>query len=140
MAKRYGYPGLKASSYPRSVRYKVDYDYLHKLTDEEKKFLEKVTNDEVGGSAPSGYGAKNAANRDMLTHYDSDAYFQAYYEDLADSCAETDGTETPEYLDSDEYKSALRGFRTHVHDNYHRRPEMTMAMMRAKKRLEKSKK
>lgn len=118
------------------MRYKVDYDYIDRLSDAEKAWLEKATNEIVGGTG-GGYPAKNAANRDALTHPDGCALLGAIAADEAASRG--DWAPTPEYLDTPEYKAALAGFRRYIHDNWRIKPHPTMQMAKAQARLERTK-
>lgn len=73
--------GVIPGTHPRSVRWAVDFDYVHKLTAEEKEFLAEFTDSYYGAdfrSQPEGwdreerrkaYGRKNSANRDGFTKW-----------------------------------------------------------------------
>lgn len=65
-------------SYPASVAWALDYDYLHKLTENEKAWLSDFNEGHYGASKVEGwskeemrssYAAKNSANRDGYTRW-----------------------------------------------------------------------
>ncbi len=137
---RYYPHGLVASNFPRGVQWKLDQDYVGKLSQEEREWLAKANDAMYGHKFREGFGKADAAGKGGWTeeqraesyYHDNagrrDALFitrKELIEDLevageALPLIETpeDGLSlnalaepTPEYLNTDEYKAALAEFR-----------------------------
>lgn len=107
-----------------SVRDKVDYDYLDKLTDEDREKLALMT-DAVIGAEPKAlaalnvpearkreiYREKNAANRDLYANVKGRKRLYSLSVETYDGVATGDESPTPAYLEAPEYKAALREYR-----------------------------
>lgn len=115
--------GLYAKNFPASVRDKVDIDYGHKLTPEQRQWLATVLDATVGADTkamdeldlPTSlrrelYREKNVANRDLYAYAKGRKLLASDPPEIADS-PERDTEESPAYLDSMEYKAALRKYR-----------------------------
>jgi len=119
--KRGGTTGLAASTFPRSVAWRVDQDYADFLSADERQWLADF-NDRFYGADFRGetsvawstderrevYRAKNAANRDVMTvdipHHGQDIPVETV--ELEDAVAFDDGP-----LDSPSYKAAREAYR-----------------------------
>ena len=135
--KQKALPGLRAKNFPRSVSWRVDQDYLHKLTGKEKEFLADF-NDRFYGAdfrrdrdwsveeRRERYRAKNAANRDVFTSGMVDGVDSVAALDIQSES--TDESFTPAYLDSEEYVGLLAAYRQAIEDRH--------GVIIAKKRLE----
>ena len=123
MARRKNLHGLNPYTFPRSVRWKVDQDYLNKLSPEEKEWLSRFNDNYIGADFRTDkenawspeerrvvYRAKNAAGRDVFTSGLVDAKTpperKTEFEDSLDL--------PPEYLNSQDYKDALKDFREKI--------------------------
>lgn len=114
--------GLNGKNFPRSVRWAVDVDYLHKLSSEEAEWLAKFHDCFHGAdfrntdqedwdteSRRERYRAKNAANRDTYTTGLVDE--TPTISDLELPDLDRDLESTPEYLNGNAYKKAKDAFR-----------------------------
>ena len=119
--KRGGTTGLAASTFPRSVAWRVDQDYADRLSLDERQWL-AAFNDRFYGADFRGetsvawstderrevYRAKNAANRDVMTvdipNHGQDIPVETV--ELEDAVAFDDGP-----LDSPPYKAAREAYR-----------------------------
>lgn len=116
--------GLNPRTFPQSVRWKVDQDYLARLTPEEKAWLSRFNDCFIGADFRGDdektwtkeerrvvYRAKNASGRDVYTSGLVDVG-RTIPERTVDFMDET--PVTPEYLKSQEYKEALAEFRQEI--------------------------
>ena len=119
--KRGGSAALAPATFPRSVAWRVDQDYVATLAPEHKEWLAQF-NDRFYGADFRGetsvawstderrevYRAKNAANRDVMTvdipHHGQDIPVETV--ELEDAVAFDDGP-----LDSPSYKAAREAYR-----------------------------
>lgn len=123
MAGKKNLHGLNPRTFPQSVRWKVDQDYVHKLSAEEKAWLAQF-NDEFAGAdfrkdksgewpteeRRKAYRAKNAAGRDIMN---------TGLVDFEKPIPEQNTTSfvdyhVPSYLNSEEYKQVLREIREEI--------------------------
>lgn len=133
VAKRSGargsHYGLHPRAFPAPVQWKVDQDYLEKLTEEEKVFLARFNECFYGADFrkdPNGewsreerqktYRAKNTVNRDAyeITRVSGRLHFSAdtpKAPEGAEGAGARDGSRTPSYLNSETYKVALEELR-----------------------------
>jgi len=120
--KRGGTTGLAASTFPRSVAWRVDQDYADRLSLDERQWLADF-NDRFYGADFRGetnvtwstderrevYRAKNAANRDLMTTdipYHGWDMAEEETVELEEAVALDDGP-----LDSPSYKAAREAYR-----------------------------
>jgi hypothetical protein len=130
--------GLYAKNYTKPVQWKVDFDYLDKLSDEERRWLSDFSNSYYGGDFRSQHGsvwfpherreahvAKNAARRDVyaLGQVSNRVDFIPDLEKpprVEESKAprfeipanpKADFSPTPEYLNSESYRAAVEEYR-----------------------------
>ena len=119
--KRGGTTGLAASTFPRSVAWRVDQDYADRLSGEDRQWLADF-NDRFYGADFRGetsvawstderrqvYRAKNAANRDLMTVDIPNHGYDVPEEtvELEEAVALDDGP-----LDSPPYKAAREAYR-----------------------------
>ena len=123
--------GLNARTFPQSVRWKVDQDYLGKLTPEEKEWLSRFNDCFIGADFRGDdektwtpeerrvvYRAKNAAGRDVFTSglVDVGRHIPERKTDFSD-----ENPETPAYLNSKQYKEALSEFREEIDEKKKRK-------------------
>lgn len=142
-------------AYPKSVRWRRDYDYLDKLPPEARKFLEEFDEAYYGASysgndwspdeRKAAGRAKNAAMRDLAGNLDRGVFptFENESVNLGDSNTPeiaqlpSDLSSTPEYLSSPEYKARLAKFREHLDAYREVPPRKTWGYVASKGALEK---
>lgn len=120
--------GLHAKAYPKNLRDRVDQDYHHKLSPEEKQWLSDFNTRYYDGDFTGdtkhewsaderrvAYRAKNHANRDAYSIALGGGALD-WPEHPADLEGETKGDlrPSPAYLETAEYKAALHWWRQHV--------------------------
>jgi hypothetical protein len=121
--KKRGTYGVYAKNHPRSVQWKVDYDYLAQLSPEEKQWLAKFTDEFVGAdfrhsdvlhdtvkARRQAYKDNNAAKQDAYSKLDAMGRLVRAGTALKPPAAADTG-ETPEYLDYPGYKRAVQAYR-----------------------------
>lgn len=123
LSKRRPHSSHYTRSFPRSVRWKVDQDYVEELTPAQREFL-KLFNDEYYGAKfrkstewsteekRQSYRDKNVANADSYAKCPPELV-EELSEALIDESPREAGP-TPTYLDSPEYKEARDSFREHL--------------------------
>ena len=119
--KRGGTTGLAASTFPRSVAWRVDQDYADRLGPEDRQWLAAFNDNFYGAdfrdtsletwstdARREVYRAKNAANRDLMTVDIPNHGYDVPEEtaELEDAVAFDDGP-----LDSPPYKAAREAYR-----------------------------
>lgn len=123
--------GLNPRTFPQSVRWKVDQDYISKLTPEEKAWLARFNDCFIGADFRGDdektwtpeerrvvYRSKNAAGRDVYTSGLVD-YGRHIPEKTTEAGEETQ--ETPTYLNSETYKAARDEFRNDIDEKKKRK-------------------
>lgn len=131
--------GLFPKNYSKPVAWKVDYDYLDKLTQAEKEWLSDFSSAHYSGDFRSAHGStwfphekreayvqKNAANRDSYSIAEVSSRI-AHIPDLERSAPsgrprefdvlaphDTDEQHTPSYLNSETYRAALEEYRASI--------------------------
>lgn len=160
--KRRGTFGAYGKNHPAAVAWRVDADYLNKLTQEEREWYAAFCDKYYGGDfrgegggewteeeKREAYIDKNRANSDAYTNYQYDAESDTWRPRLlprhfemnehAGVLAEDpnrDLTEVPDYLDDPEYKAALAEFRRHLHPGRApREPVDTPELRRAREKV-----
>ncbi len=142
--------GLFKRNFVKTVRWAVDQDYVNKLTPEEQEWLSKFNDHYYGakfthdvdgewspGERRKTYVAKNAANRDIYAISESGGFLDVY-ESNPNSTQEASGqdfAETPEYLESPDYKRARAEFRSHLKPHLEAQPIQTSKYLAAKETL-----
>ncbi len=142
-AKRLSFKGLAPSTYPQPIRWKLDVDYLDQLSQEERAWLSRFLDQHYGNNfrdatldewpvlkRREAYGHQHAARRDAYGDTRVD-----FIEESRGGYAPTDDTnrdwsESPSYLDSPQYKTALADFRTASKDKSS--PEYAAALRRVR--------
>lgn len=150
MPKPKGTYGLYARNHPKSVRDRLDIDYAHKLTQEEREWLAQALDETVSGDFSHArpfvrdaqmrreiYREKNAANRDIWGLGLRDDGDRGVDEEPGQGMAAVEAT--PEYLNSEEYKRALAEYRAHLPSNERYKPKETPEMLLALQKLERTK-
>ena len=154
MAKgKRGDAGVVATNYrQQTTRWKIDYDYLRRLTPEERQWLAQFSDAHYGSdfrgdpeawSVPERrkvYNAKNSERGDAYAMSGLGNCLGELGPRLTSPSPENDPrdfSDTPEYLNSDEYKRARDSFRETLspHRTPHK-PTHTPELERAHKRLE----
>lgn len=127
--RRRGDAGKLRRNYPTVTQWKVDWDYLSKLSPAEQAWLADFGDRYYGGdfreSDPETWDAparsavnmgKNCARTDLHTVAAAVGRLEEWDPVAHDRHApEVDGAPTPGYLDSAEYKAARDAFRGHLH-------------------------
>lgn len=156
--------GALSRNYPRTKRWRVDFDYLRRLSPEEIEWLHAFCNNHYGGNfsyaGPEGYeawskderrkayAATNAANRDLYSTCPEESVkylgvnkFGRAHLDEPWSTDDVDfnpyayGAAAPAYLESPEYRDALADYRAEV-DRLRKSDPPSEALLKAKRRLE----
>lgn len=130
--KKTGTWGIRPRCYPKPLRWKVDWDYVHQLSPEERQWLATFGDNFYGADFRGdteetwsteqrrvSYSQKNAVNADLYgigsvtgtLEFLEDQKNQRV-ENMATSYAPPD-----EYLDSEPYKAAREEFRRHLAKN-----------------------
>ena len=144
--------GLYARNFPKPARWKVDQDYISRLSDDERRWLAQFHDEYYGGFfSPKRealhstkelrrecYAANNATNADSYSiHEVSGRLFSS--EELPlfepESLGGQDGSPLPSYLNDQEYKSLREQFRTHLPKDRKARVNETPEMKKARTRL-----
>ena len=138
--------GLYPTSFPNSVRWKVETDYAQKLSPAEKEWLAKF-NDEFAGASfgPEPlhdsvdakrelYRHKNAANKDAMEL--ARAAGALVFKDSGPDYDGRNYAPTPDYLDSPEYRAALEEYRSHLPKGARGRVADTPEYRKARRNLE----
>lgn len=153
------HPGTAPKNHPKSTRWAVDFDYLHKLTPAEQRWLGKFADGHykadprcMPGYTPKekreAFRRKNAANRDLYTADwkppqelgSENGWSMEDPREPAPANPQSDPAvvnweQTPEYLDSPEYKEALEEFRDTLPPFEGRLPKETPKFKKARRKL-----
>lgn len=124
MSKKPQTYGAYGRNHPASVRWMVDFDYLDKLTDEERAWLAEFSDCHYGADfrhdpdkewsteeRRATYIRKNAANADLYTAVAARSLVEPLEERPDLEAREMDVSPLPRYLDTPEYKDALKAYR-----------------------------
>lgn len=151
--------GLYSRNFPSSVKWRVDYNYLHKLSKEEQEWLAKFSDRYYGAefrgdseddawTVPErrrAYIDKNTANTDAYSaiHAEERRGLVIPLEELPgyepEEDPNKDRTPTPEYLNSPEYKQRLEEYRRLLDPGRKPvKPKITPALQLAHSRLAKT--
>lgn len=143
--------GALARHFPKGTQWKLDYDYLAKLSPEERQWLANFNDAYYGGDFREAPGSQDAWPHDERLDIWSnknteriEAFAQAAAANIAPSeiiddltpGGEFDPDATPTYLDDEQYKQARTHFRSFLaKGRRHRIPKVTPAFERAKRDL-----
>lgn len=142
--------GLYRRNHPRSISWRVDYDYTDRLSPEEREWLSEFTDRFYGGDfrgdpgqewSPAerrkAYVDKNVANVDLYSALDGANLLDPIDEQFELESPKVDVGPTPSFLSTDDYKSAVNQFRSHLAPGRKPvSPEDTPAFRAARRRLE----
>lgn len=142
--KRRGTYGAYSKNHPRSVQWMVDYDYLNKLSDEEKEWLAQFTDEWVGGDLSSeaplhatpeqrkaAYRKNNSQKRDWYSKMDAQGRLSRRGVGMPKVSEDEDDSPTPEYLNYPGYKRAVSEFRALMPEDLRRRTPDSEEVRRA---------
>lgn len=113
-----GTQGAYGKNHPPTTRALVDYDYLHLLSPDEKRWLARFSNDWYGGRSEGLIEDRREIHRDHKARK-QDAFARAEavgslsfaIEELPEPIDDRMADKLPEYLDSVEYKKARENYR-----------------------------
>lgn len=161
--KQRGTFGAYGKNHPATVAWRVDADYLDKLTQEEREWYAAFCDKYYGGDfrgegggewteeeKREAYIDKNRANSDVYTNHQYDAendIWQPRIMPLREMGGHDVGvfvedpnrdlSEVPEYLNDPEYKAALAELRRHLHPGRApREPDDTPELRRAREKVQ----
>jgi hypothetical protein len=140
------HPGTAPTNHPRSTRWAVDFDYLDQLSPKEQAWLGKFTDAHYKADPKAmkgrgwsktkrreAYARKNSANRDL---YARDGNPTELHDVEPEPGADPPNwTDTPEYLNSEEYKAALAEHRSTLSPYESRNPSDSQEFRQSKRRL-----
>ena len=144
--------GLYARNLPRPVRWKVDFDYVARLSPEEQEWLSDFVDAEYGADYRNEIGQeydvedrrvtdaqKLAARSDVYGLAQSGGFLGEFQDRHSGAEPMTPEAPTPEYLDSPEYKRARDEYRaTLAQGRRNHPPKPTRKHTQAKKHLERT--
>lgn len=140
--------GLQAKHFPRSIKWRLDADYVKKLSPEEKQWLAdfndmyygadfRCEHDWTDEERRKAYVDKNVANVDLYSAVDSAGMMAPLDDQQEADPTSPDIRPTPRFLSSPEYKEAVGKFRAHLHQGRKATPPVdTPAFRAARRRLE----
>lgn len=147
--KRRNYHGLFARNFPKDRRWAVDFDYLDKLSPQEKEWLATFSDGHYGGdfrADPDTWTTER--RRDVVRDKHASQHDILTLASLADGISEInettsqveadpkDWSPSPAYLDGDDYKEARAEFRKHLMAGRRaREPYASSDLEKARRRL-----